>query len=93
MRIFDGTKYRDMTIEEIAQVQAQGNLAEKEYWQNVDYGEVINSEIRKKYTESEEFAILRQKDEKPQEYTEYFAYCEQCKAFVKAQKGKYGGGE
>ena len=93
MRIFDGTKYRDMTKEEIAQVQAQSEQAEKEYWQTVDYGEAINSEIRKKYTKSHEFAILRQKDEKPQEYTEYFAYCEQCKAFVKAQKGKYGGDE
>lgn len=93
MRIFDGTKYRDMTKEEIAQVQAQGNLAEKEYWQTVDYGEAINAEIRKKYTESEEFAILRQKDEKPEEYAEYYEYCERCKAYVKAQKEKYGGGE
>ena len=74
MRIFDGTKYRDMTKEEIAQAQTQFEQAEKEHWQNVDYGEAINSEIRKKYTESEEFAILRQKDEKPEEYAEYYEY-------------------
>ena len=84
---------RDMTEEEIAEAQAQSELAEKEHWQNVDYGEAINSEIRKKYTESEEFAILRQKDEKPQEYAEYYEYCEICKAYVKAQKEKYGGDE
>lgn len=84
---------REMTEEEVAQSQTQSEQAEKEHWQNVDYGEAINAEIRKKYTESEEFAILRQKDEKPDEYAEYFAYCEQCKAYVKEQKAKYGGGE
>lgn len=62
---------------------------EKQYWQTVDYGEAINSEIRKKYTVSEEFAILRQKEEKPEEYAEYYAYCESCKTFVKEQKQKY----
>lgn len=81
-----------MTEEEIAEAQAQSEQAEKEHWKNVDYGEAINSEIRKKYTESEEFAILRQKEEKPEEYEEYYAYCEQCKAYVKEQKQKYGGG-
>jgi hypothetical protein len=80
---------RDMTEEEIAQAQAQYEQAEKEHWKNVDYGEAINSEIRKKYTESEEFAILRQKDEKQQEYVEYYEYCERCKTFVKKQKAKY----
>ena len=37
-------------------------------------------------TESQEFAILRQKDEKPEEYNAYYAYCEACKVFVKAKK-------
>jgi hypothetical protein len=93
MKKYINGKYVEMTPEEIAEAQAQSELAEKEHWQSVDYGEAINSEIRKKYTESEEFAILRQKDEKPDEYAEYFAYCESCKAFVKAQKQKYGGDE
>ena len=35
------------------------------------------------YNISQEFAILRQKDEKPEEYAEYYAYCEECKAYVK----------
>lgn len=80
---------RDMISEEIAQAQVQAEQFEKNYWLEADYGEAINCEIRKRYTESEEFAILRQKDEKPDEYAEYFAYCEQCKAFVKEQKAKY----
>ena len=89
MRIFDGTKYRDMTEEEIAEMQVQQAEAEKQYWSSVDYGEAINSEIRKQYTESEEFAILRQKDLKPEEYATYYAYCEKCKLYVKAKKAEY----
>ncbi len=81
-------KQTEVTPEEIAQAEAQQLEAEKQYWQSVDYGEAINFEIRKKYTQSQEFAILRQKEEKPDEYAEYFAYCESCKAYVKEQKAK-----
>ena len=84
-------KYIEITPEEIAQMQIQAEQSEKQHWQSIDYGEAINSEIRKKYTQSEEFAILRQKNEKPDEYNEYFNYCESCKAYVKEQKQKYGG--
>lgn len=78
----------DMTAEEIAAMEAEAAREEAEYWASVDYGEAINAEIRKRYSESQEFAILRQKDEKPEEYAAYFAYCEECKAFVKAKKGE-----
>lgn len=64
-------------------------LKEKEYWQNIAYGDAVNIEIRARYSASQEFAILRQKDEKPEEYMTYYAYCEQCKSYVKAQKEKY----
>ena len=50
------------------------------------YDEAVNAEIRKRYTGSQEFAILRQKDEKPQEYQEYYKYCEDCKEYVKSKK-------
>ena len=83
MRIFDGKVYRELTAEEITAAEQ----AEREYWQTVDYGEAVHAEIRKRYTESPEFAILRQKDEKPGEYAEYFAYCEECKNLVKQKKG------
>lgn len=86
MKICENGIYRDMTDEEIKTMEEQNNLAEKEYWANVDYDEAVNNEIRKKYTESQEFAILRQKDEKPEEYHEYYAYCEECKAYVKSKK-------
>lgn len=89
MRIFDGNEYRDMTAEEIAAMEAEREAAEREYWQNVPYDEAVNNKIRERYTVSQEFAILRQRDEKPVEYEAYYAYCEECKAFVKAQMAKY----
>lgn len=89
MRIFDGKVYRDMTAEEIAAMQEAKEAAEREYWVSIDYDEAVNAEIRKRYTESQEFAILRQKDEKPEEYSAYYAYCEECKAYVKEKKAAY----
>lgn len=59
---------------------------EKEYWSNVDYGEAVNNEIRKRYSESQEFALLRQRDDKTEEYQKYYAYCEECKEYVKHKK-------
>jgi hypothetical protein len=86
MRIFDGKVYRDMTPEEIAEMNAQAEQAEREYWLNTPYKVAVNNEIRKQYTESDEFAILRQRAEKPEEYAEYYAYCEECKAYVKEKQ-------
>lgn len=88
MRIFDGKVYRDMTAEELAEIKAQEQKAEREYWSNIDYDEAVNSEIRKRYTVSQELAILRQRYDKPLEYEAYYSYCEQCKAFVKAKKAE-----
>lgn len=86
MRIFDGKNYRDMTAEEIASREAERNEQERHYWQNIPYDEAVDAEIRKQYTVSQEFAILRQRDEKPDEYATYYAYCEQCKELVKSKK-------
>lgn len=44
--------------------------------------------IRKRYTVNQEFAILRQRDTKPEEWEAYNAYCEECKA--EAKKEIYG---
>ena len=78
-------KIRELTPEEIAQHQAEQAAAERAYWQSVSYDDAVDAEIRKRYSVSQEFAILRQKDEKPEEYAAYFAYCEECKAFVKSK--------
>lgn len=78
---------RELTPSEIAAMEAANAQAEREYWQNISYDEAVDAEIRKRYSVSQEFAILRQRDEKPEEYASYYAYCEECKAFVKAKKG------
>lgn len=92
MKIYDKGNYREPTAEEIAAIQTEAERAEAEYWRTVPYDEAVNAKIRERYTESQEFAILRQKDEKPTEYAEYYAYCEECKAYVKAMKAKYAQG-
>ena len=91
MKICEDGIYRDLTPEEIAQMQAEQERAEKEYWQSIPYEDAVNAKIRERYTESQEFAILRQKDEKPEEYAIYYAYCEECKALVKEKKEKNNG--
>lgn len=82
-------KSREMTEEEVAELESQAQAAEREYWENVSYEDAVNAEIRKQYTESNELALLRQRDEKPDEYAQYYAYCEGCKAFVKQKKEEY----
>ena len=49
------------------------------------YEEYVNTLIREKYTLSQELAILRQRDTKPEEYAVYNEYCETCKAQAKAK--------
>ncbi len=85
----DGVLY-EMIPEEIAELEAQAEAAERDYWINTSYDEAVNAKIRERYTESQEFAIQRQKSKKPQEFEEYDTYCEDCKAYVKAKKAQYG---
>ena len=51
------------------------------------YGARVSELIRDRYSLDAELAILRQRDEKPDEYQAYFAFCEECKA--KARKEIY----
>jgi hypothetical protein len=87
-KIYNG-EYIELTPSELAEMQKAQEEQEKEYWQSVSYEDAVNAEIRKQYTESAEFAILRQKNEKPEEYAKYYSYCEECKAFAKAKKETY----
>lgn len=45
----------------------------------------IEERIREKYSISDELAILRQRDTKPDEFAEYNAFAEQAKAEVNAE--------
>lgn len=55
-------------------------------WEQLYENEIIRR-IRKRYTVNQELAILRQRDTKQKEFTEYNAFVEQCKADVKAELG------
>lgn len=48
------------------------------------YDEKVVSLIREKYSLDEELAIQRQRDTKPDEFSQYFAYCEECKEQAKS---------
>ena len=52
------------------------------------YKERVESLIRERYTVADELGILRQRDTKPQEFAEYNAFAEQCKAEAKAEVAK-----
>ena len=51
----------------------------------IEYPQLVENKIRKKYSMSAEFAILRQRNSKPEEFAEYNAFCELCKVEAKTE--------
>ena len=49
------------------------------------YEERVEQLIRERYSLNEELAIQRQRETKPEEFEEYFAYCEECKTKSKKE--------
>ena len=45
----------------------------------ISYDQLVSDLIRERYTVDQELAINRQRDTKPEEFQEYFDFCEQCK--------------
>lgn len=56
---------------------------DEEVIDNRSYEEKVITLIRQKYSLEQELAIQRQRDTKPEEFQEYFNYCEECKQKVK----------
>lgn len=52
-----------------------------------EYSALVDARIRKRYSISAELGILRQRDSKPEEFAEYNAFVEACKAEAKAELG------
>lgn len=86
MKKYVNGEYIELTNEELTAMQAEAKRAEKEYWASIPYDDAVDAEIRKRYSVSQEFAILRQKDEKQAEYASYYSYCEECKKLVKEKQ-------
>lgn len=76
MRIYDNGIYRDMTAEEIAEMQAMSP--------SIPYEQRVVNRIRERYSVDDELAILRQRDTKPYEFAEYNDYVEMVKAEERA---------
>lgn len=49
---------------------------------------LISEKIRKVYSVNDELAILRQREEKPEEFEAYYAFVEECKREVKERLGE-----
>ena len=49
------------------------------------YKAAVERLIRERYTVADELGILRQRDTKSEEYAEYYAFAEQCKAQARAE--------
>ena len=64
--------YEELLVE-IKLAKANGKAQEK-------YEKVVNFLIRQHYTLSEELAIQRQREEKPEEFQRYYEDCEAAKA-------------
>lgn len=54
-----------------------------ESWGRLYESEIVRR-IRQRYSVNQELAILRQRDEKPEEFKEYSEYVEACKVAVKS---------
>ena len=78
-KIYIDGVYREMTAEEIAQQREE----ERKQYQSMNYGELVESLIRRKYSLSDELSLHRQQFRKPEEFAVYDAYAEQCKAEAK----------
>lgn len=83
-------KYIEMTQEEIARMQFEQKETEKEYYQSMSYGELVNLFVRERYSLSEEIALGKQKERKPEEHQRYDDYCEECKVRAKRVLGIKG---
>ena len=50
-----------------------------------EYGALVNRKLRARYSLSEELAILRKREEAPEEFAAYNAFAEACKAEAKRE--------
>lgn len=71
MRVYEDGIYREMTEQEIAEMEANKP--------NIPYEQRIVARIRERYSIDDELAILRQRDTKPDEFAAYNDFVERIK--------------
>ena len=77
--ISKGSKMSTPTKSEINLVKLLGEKA-----QNQLYAQTVTDKIRERYSLNAELAILRKRDTKPEEFSEYNTFAETCKAEARA---------
>ena len=80
-------KYSYLTFEEgklVAHIIEQ-TAEQIEAQKQARYKARVDALVREKYSVSDEFALHRQRDTKPEEFAEYNTYVEECKAQAKAE--------
>lgn len=65
-------------------------LAVKNGTKKEAYAALVNGAIRRRYSLSAELAVIRQRDEKPDEFAAFHAYAEACKAEARAILAEQG---
>ena len=83
MKICENGYCREMTAEEIEEINLKKQNFERNKFNQMSYEELVVLYIRERYSIDEELAIQRQKETKPDEWEAYFAYCEECKKKAK----------
>ena len=89
MKGYINGELRDLTPEEETAITSTQSKDEILY-DVLPYADCINTLIREKYSESDELALLRQRDTKVAEFAEYNAYAEECKQTVKEKFNELG---
>lgn len=70
MKIYENSYYRDMTAEEIANIEPVPAIP---------YEQRVVNRIREVYSVDDELALLRQRVLKPNEFEEYYNFVERIK--------------
>ena len=82
--IKEGT-YTCYTLVENKKAYEEHLLKIKELSTQKEYEDLVEKYIRQRYTISQELSLLRQKEDKPEEYSAYYAYAEECKSKAKEE--------
>lgn len=90
-QVCDGFIYNeDHSVKIINPTQEQltqyGWTIYQEPQQQKTYEQRVVELIREKYTLDAELAIQRQREEKAEDFAEYYAYCEECKRIAKEEQ-------
>ena len=84
-QVYDENGVANYAIVNGALVERDKSAELAEIKTTIEYPQLVENKIRKKYSVSAELAILRQRNSKPEEFAEYNEFCELCKAEAKTE--------